>query len=180
MPIQPQPDISALLLKQQRKTRRVTGDGNCFFRAISLFLYDTQEKHHEVRRNIVEYESQHEQLFAPLIIDPTGKQTFADHLRNVKNPTAWASQIELQAAAELYSIPLYLYTQTPDKSDYHWLCYKSATSSTPIVKPNHIELAHPAGIHFDLIVDAATMAPSQIPPQLTGKNVVDPIVHCLH
>ena len=34
----------------------------------------------------------------------------------------------------------------------------------PIVKPNHIELAHPAGINFDLIVDTATMAPSQTPP----------------
>lgn len=163
--------MSALLLKQKRRVAHIRGDGNCFFRALSLFLYNTQEQHHKVRMDIAKFEAENEHQFAALLIDPTGRQTIGQHIESINKPRVWASQIELQAAAEFYRIPLYLYSPTPDKRGYHWLCYQPRTSS-PTVTRSHIELAHPASIHFDLIVDAATMTPSQIPPQMSD-NAVD-------
>ena len=126
----------------------------------------------------MEFETQHKAFFATLIMDPTGKQlqTIEEHLENMKTPMVWASQSEIQATVELYSVPLYLYTQTPDKHGYHWLHYKPRLSLDSTGKQRHIELAHPGSVHFDLIVDADTMNPSLNPPQLTGMTTVRPVV----
>ena len=51
-------------------------------------------------------------------------------------------------------------------------------SSAHVEKTNHKELELHAGIQFKLIVDAATMAASQIPlDQLSRKNAVGSSVH---
>ena len=82
----------------------------------------------------------------------------------------WATQMELQAAVELYAVPLYLYTHTPDKKSYHWLCYTQWMRSATYIKHDHIELAHPGSIHFDCIIDATTMTASQSRPQLAQND----------
>ena len=52
-PVQPgrlQPDITNLLLQQKRKIRPISGDGNCFFRSLSFFLFNTEDNHLQVQR----------------------------------------------------------------------------------------------------------------------------------
>ena len=115
------------------------------------------------KREIVKFEAQHKPLFTAPVILPIGKQTFEAHQQNVMKPMVRASQIELQAAVELYSVPLYLHTQTSEKYGYHWLYYEQKTSLAPIVKHHHIELAHPASVHFDLTVDAPQGSQARFP-----------------
>ena len=100
MTISPAPpqNITTLLQKQNRKLKRVLGDGNCFFRALSLFLYDTQENHQKVQDDIVAFIANHQTLFSCLLIDPDGNETMEDHLQKMKKPMVWATQMEIQAA----------------------------------------------------------------------------------
>ena len=84
-----------------------------------------------------------------------------------------ATEVEIQAATEVYVVHLYLYTLAPSKTSYHWLCYTPKQISN-IEVSRHIELAHPLRIHFDIILDATTYKLSLTPPQLTGESVIHP------
>ena len=100
-----------------------------------------------------------------------GNDIIKQHIAKMRVPGEWATQVELQAATEVYCRALYLYTLTPAKDAYQWHCYMPKTRS-PI--QGHIELAHPSGVHFEVVVDSATNTASETPPQLTGKTVVHP------
>ena len=49
----PSISISELLSRQNRKLLKMVGDGNCFFRAIATLFYGSQEKHADVRNEVV-------------------------------------------------------------------------------------------------------------------------------
>ena len=110
-----------------------------------------------MRDDIVEFIADHQTLFSAILIDPEGMETMDDHLLNMKKPMVWATQVEIQAAVELYALPLYLYTQTPDKRSYHWLHYRQWMHSANCIKHSHIELAHLGSTHFDCIINAAVL-----------------------
>jgi hypothetical protein len=162
-----QPDIRDLLARQNRMVKPMVGDGNCLFRALSDAVYGSQEEHSVVRAEIVDYIAQNSTRFTPLVI---GQNTIEEHLATMRAPGKWATQVEIQAATDVYNVNIYLYTLAPSKKSYHWLCYSPKVSSVN----GHIELAHPLRVHFDIVLDAATQRASLTPPQLTGKSVVHP------
>lgn len=174
VPQQPIPQhisITDLLSRQNRKVISVLGDGNCFFRALSMIIYGSQEEHDRVRRNIVEMMKQNPEIFIALL--PPGR-TIQQHIEVMKTSRVWATQVEVQAAVEVYGVPLYLFTQTPTRNSYHWLRYTPRTQAVPTIPETHLELAHPLSVHFDAVIDATTSKPSRVPPQLTGKTDVHP------
>ena len=93
-----------------------------------------------------------------------------------KDPMVWASQVEIQAAVDLYGVPIYLFTPNVSGSGYHWYCYSKRTLAAPELKHHHIELAHQYSVYFHCIVDATTRKPCTVPPQLTGEDVYYPHV----
>ena len=133
---------------------------------LSLILHNTQDNHQQVRKDVLTFIEDHKALFTPLLIEPNGKRSMDDHLQDMKRPRVWATQMEIQAAVELYGLPIYLYTQTPDRTMYRWLHYTQCMQGATNIRHNHFELAHPGSIHFDCVVDAATLTVSQTPPQL--------------
>lgn len=171
-----QSDIASLLLEQNRKIRPIVGDGNCFFRALSFYRFGNQEQHLQVRTEIVKFISENHHLFEALVISDDNSYTLIDHLGSMKNPMVWATQVEIQAAADLYATPIYLFTPNPTGSGYQWYHYNKRTPATPQVQHHHFELAHCSGNHFDCIVDAATMRPSTVPPKLAGEQAHHPQV----
>lgn len=88
-----------------------------------------------VRNDIVNYITKNSTKFTPLVIE---ENTIEEHIEKMKVPGEWATQVELQAATEVYSTSLYLYTLTPTKKSYHWICY---TPKTRPVAQRHIHLA---------------------------------------
>lgn len=163
-------DISHLLLQENRKIIPITGDGNCFFRSLSYFLFNTQEEHLQVRNEVAEFITNNTNLFHSLVISEDKNYTLMDHIKNMKKPMVWASQIEIQAAADLYGVPVYLFTPKPSGIGYHWYCYNKRTLAVPQLKHSHIELAHKSGVHFHCIVDATSLRPCTVPPLLSGKH----------
>jgi len=167
----PSLSITDLLSRQNRKVISVLGDGNCFFRALSMIIYGSQEEHERVRGVIVENIEQNPENFIALL---PPRRTVQQHTEVMKNSRVWATQVEIQAAVEVYGVPLYLFTQTPTRNSYHWLCYTPRTRAAPTIPQTHLELAHPLSVHFDAITDVTTNKPSTVPPQLTGKTDVHP------
>ena len=170
--------INKLLHEQNRTIHPITGDGNCFFHSISYGLFHTEMEHLQVREQIANYISNNPHLFQPLLITDNPNYTLDDHVANIRKPTVWATQIELQAATDVYGIPLYLFTPKLSGSGYHWYCYKSRTPTMPKKKCtlHHFELAHKSGVHFDCIVDAATTKPSNVTPNLNKELIYHPTI----
>ncbi len=48
------------------KRIRVRGDGNCFYRCISVQLYGTEERHLDVRNSVVDHLERHKSEFQVL------------------------------------------------------------------------------------------------------------------
>jgi len=157
-----------LLSRQNRKVISILGDGNCFYRALSMIIYGSQEEHERVRGVIAENIEQNPENFVALL---PPRRTVQQHIGLMKNSRIWATQVEIQTAVEVCRVP---YLQTPTRNTYHWLCYTPRTQAAPTIPQTHLELAHPLSVHFDAITDATTNKPSTVPPQLTGKTDVHP------
>jgi len=103
-----------LLARQKRSIKPICGDGNCFFRSIAHYAYNTQEEHARVRKEIVDYTEKYASQFAPL-----ASTRIEQHTAHMRTPGKWATQVEIQAAAEVYGVPIYIYTLTPTRNSYH-------------------------------------------------------------
>ena len=110
----------------------INGDGNCLFRALAHIVYGTQCCHLQMRKLLVEFVISNRQMFEPLII----AETFDQHIDRKACARVWGSHIELQAAASLFEMPVFLCTtsQSEDKH-YKWMCYKPFTPEQLIYPP---------------------------------------------
>ena len=66
----------------------------------------------------------------------------ASHLKQMTKPGTWATQVEVQAAADYYCTDLYVLTEKPNKTGYHWIyCYKPSITN-PIMTRKSIMIKH--------------------------------------
>ena len=157
-------NMTQILHSAGRKAIKVLPDGNCFFRSLSFCFYKTQDRHMEVRRTLVDFISENGGDYEPLVF----QGTLTDHLKRMRNPSTWGTQVELQAAADYYKTCIYLLTKRGQQDRYGWLVYKPRNCSMPADGFPHIELVHPGSVHFDAVVDAATLLSPKSVPQLDG------------
>ena len=126
-----------------------------------FILFGTQQHHLRVRKEIINFVSENVHLFEALVISDHTSYTLLDQLESMKHPMVWATQVETQAAVDLYGIPVYLFTPNLSGSRYQWYHYNKRTLAVPHIQYHHLELAHCHGNHFDCIVDAATVCQVQ-------------------
>ena len=82
-------------------------------------------------------------------------------------PFTWGTQIEIEAVACLFQVPVYECVQSQDGKTYHWEVHHPRAQADhfrlpPIVEddpvysaviPHHFELAYTKNCHYDFIVD---------------------------
>ncbi|KAK3089910.1 hypothetical protein FSP39_007586 [Pinctada imbricata] len=97
--------------------RNVKGDGNCFYRCMSVAIYGTEDLHSEVRQEICDYMSHHREKF----------ECFTDcsidqHIRNQRKMdgsiNSWATEADIYAAAARYETNIKI-TMNKDKPQWH-------------------------------------------------------------
>ena len=85
--------------KAPETIRDVKGDGNCFFRCISVFLNGDEDKHEDIRRNVVETLRDNKDRYKHLV-----DGDFDTHIQNMSKATgsrnSWATEAELCATSE--------------------------------------------------------------------------------
>lgn len=74
-------------------------DGNCLFRAVSFQLFGTQERHGQVRRDVVDAMRLDEETFAPFVED---EETFDAYCSRMAADGEWGDMLELIALSRCF------------------------------------------------------------------------------
>ncbi|PON35243.1 OTU domain containing protein [Parasponia andersonii] len=89
--------------------RKVQGDGNCQFRALSDQLYRSADHHGFVREQIIQQLNGHPEMYEGYV--PMG---YADYLKKMSKSGEWGDHVTLQAAADWYGVKIFVITSFRD------------------------------------------------------------------
>ena len=104
-------------------------DGNCFFCALGLQLGGFEELHQTLRELLVQFISCNQETFASWVTSGT----MQSHLNNMQRNAKWATQVEIQAAASLFQVPIYVATNTiGTQGIYRWIVFQPHDKSSLI------------------------------------------------
>ena len=76
------------------------GDGNCQFRALSVGIYEREDRHAEVRANIVQHLRENSERYFQFV---ESGEVFADYVNRISQDGQWGDEITLRAFVEYYS-----------------------------------------------------------------------------
>ncbi|KAG6538051.1 hypothetical protein ZIOFF_003154 [Zingiber officinale] len=109
--------------------RKVEGDGNCQFRALSDQLYGTPERHKLVRHRIVDQLRSHPEFYKEYV-----PMAYSDYLKKISKSGEWGDHVTLQAATDKFGCKIFVITSFKDT------CYIEILPRDQ--KPNRGTLAH--------------------------------------
>ena len=93
------------------------GDGNCLFRSLSLAIHETEEKHAEIRKQIVERLRNQKNKFKPYV----DSEQYENYLEVMSKDGEWGTQAEIFAASDLFKRDIYVHTKYG--KSHKWLRY---------------------------------------------------------
>ena len=156
---------------QDRKRLIIKADGNCLFRAFSFLFFGSQDAHSRLRSLLVKFIALNNSCFSPLVF--TG--CINEHITSMKCLGKWGTQVELQAAASLAQVPVYVLTKgATEEAQYNWIMYKPHLN-TQLTFPDeslhflfddvlgHLELCHTNGDHYDCIINVMDQCSTKPP-----------------
>ncbi|CAC5370129.1 unnamed protein product [Mytilus coruscus] len=132
-------------------TKSITGDGNCFLRAISYAISNRQECFRNVRKAIVNHLIMNAEMFRSFL-KPRFK-TVQEHIQTLKmeENNVWGTELEIMACADL------LKTYICTFYNYSWIKYSSSQMcSNTKINVQVIYLHHQGGINHHEVVTAVT------------------------
>ena len=132
---------------EPKNTENVKGDGNCFFRSISKALFATENKHEQIRKEVV-MKMRQEQVFYKEYTGSNFEKHTNDMLNTEGGVEIWATEAEIIGTSECYNLDLFVYSLVGNKPQ--WLLY------TRDGKCNHsrkyVKILH-TGSHYKLVLD---------------------------
>ncbi|XP_069110075.1 uncharacterized protein [Argopecten irradians] len=139
-----------MLLAKPNDIKPICGDGNCFFRALSYSVCDTEENHMFFRTNIVNHMLANDTLFRSHL--RSGERSVSNYVskkRMLHNGT-WATEVEILAAADFLKTDIYIY----EDSWSTWLKFSAKqVRSLEDINSEGIYLIHTFQAHYDVVVD---------------------------
>lgn len=133
--------------------RRMSGDGNCQFRAISDQLYQTPEKHKSVRKHVVYQLKARKDLYREYV-----PMKYNDYVHKMKKQGEWGDHVTLQAAADCFGMKICLVTSFKDTR------YIEISPKTPR-RRNDIFLSFWSEVHYNSLYQAPDPATVQQVPK---------------
>jgi hypothetical protein len=118
----------------------VIGDGNCFFRVLSQELWDTEDRHLEVRAHVVDHMIAHADFYRTFVT-----QAWDTYVSDLSQASTWADHVAMQAAAEAYHACLWIMSSIPGDQ------YISIIEPALGCITRSILLSHPPN-HFNLLL----------------------------
>ncbi|XP_074304763.1 OVARIAN TUMOR DOMAIN-containing deubiquitinating enzyme 12-like [Silene latifolia] len=129
--------------------RKVQGDGNCQFRALSDQFYRTPEHHKFVRQQVVN------QLKAqPEFYEGYVPMEYGEYLKKMSKSGEWGDHVTLQAAADSYGVKIFLMTSFKDT------CYMEIIPKAQKSK-RIIFLSFWAEVHYNSIYPQGDLPPCE-------------------
>ncbi|XP_072966577.1 OVARIAN TUMOR DOMAIN-containing deubiquitinating enzyme 12-like [Typha angustifolia] len=91
--------------------RKVLGDGNCQFRALSDQFYRSPDHHKFVRQQIINQLESHPENYEGYV-----PMAYSEYLEKLKRSGEWGDHVTLQAAADSYGVKIFVITSFKDTS----------------------------------------------------------------
>ena len=125
----------------QYETVEMKGDGACLFRAFSYFVYNKQEYHSDIRKNIVDYMNDNIEKYTIggiKLVDDT-------YIDNMRKPTEFGGYYELLAFATLYKCKIEIF-------DESYRIVSTILPFNPITPEKTIHLKYSNRNHYDCLI----------------------------
>lgn len=162
--------LKSQLASDGRQIDYIRGDGNCFFRALSKEIYDSEEFHEDVRQAVVDLVEKFPREFEQFL--DAGTQML-DHINEMRKTSTWASSAEIYAAATLLQRDIYVLSPDHSGDAYNWMLFKPRFTYTRDTSyhPCFITLCHTHGNHYDRITPNLGKCNCDYePPALSGVS----------
>lgn len=140
------------------RMKQITGDGNCFFRALSDQLHGRESDHKAIRDAICNYMKINEEEFKLFVEDD---EPWDEYLGRMRKDGTWAGQIELVVASRVLSLKLHIHQPSAPV----WIISESLTG-----KPVHLAYEDDHYNSVRMIDDFSDAPPTPITPILSSKN----------
>ena len=104
-----------ILAKSNRYAQNSLGDGNCYFRCLSLHFFGIEDFHEKIRRIVVQFIIDNIDSFRNDIQLNLNSLTVDQYLLNMLQTdgsrSSWATDIELEATSTMLQIPVYILSE---------------------------------------------------------------------
>ena len=88
--------------------KKIEGDGNCMFRAVSDQIYGNEEYHYIIREKCMKYLLIERKFFSQFV--EGGDKEFDNYINMKSKLGVWGDDVELQAISEIYNRPIEIYS----------------------------------------------------------------------
>merc|ERR1711871_218916 len=123
---------------------QMTPDGDCLFRAVSRFLYGTQQLHAKTRGKCVSYMRQYSQTFAPFV--SSDAEEFEAYCRSMESRGTWGGNPELSAMAHAFDIRFIVHNALSRQDTEICIgCHRRKEALHLLYDGVHYDLALPSG-----------------------------------
>jgi hypothetical protein len=162
--------LEGKLVRENRRIHFITGDGNCFFRALSKIVYGSEEYHMNVRCQVIDIIVRNKSKFAQFI----DGQDVQKHIEKMLEDRCWATTCEIYAAATALQTDIFMFTPNHTNTSYSWLIFKPLFKIPQAIQYQCcITLCNTNGIHYDLILPDHGNCNCFLPhPELGGISAV--------
>ena len=87
--------------------KKMEGDGNCMFRAVSDQIYGNEDYHNIIREKCMKYLLIERKFFSQFV--EGGDKEFDNYINMKSKLGVWGDDVELQAISEIYNRPIEIY-----------------------------------------------------------------------
>ena len=135
--------------------KKMGGDGNCMFRAVSDQVYGNEEYHDIIREKCMDYLLIEREFFSQFI--EGGDKEFDNYITMKRKSGVWGDDIELQAISEIYNRPIEIYSGSnkPLKTFHENLKefnLKEEDSEKKTIKISPIRVSYHGKEHYNSVV----------------------------
>jgi hypothetical protein len=125
----------------------VASDGNCFLRAVSLFIFGTQSHHLAVRQACSEELRSNAAYYSSLTTDK--EEDLVDRAMSISKPKVWASDVEIRVVCQLLKCDIFTYTEQAGAMT--WVRFKQQRENRGKPSKRKIFLHHKNNNHYNLL-----------------------------
>ncbi|GAB1598622.1 OTU domain-containing protein 3-like [Argonauta hians] len=156
--------LERILAKIERRIDFISGDGNCFFRALSKEISGVEKHHNSYRNQIVDLIETKPSQYAKFLDE---NESIEEHVDKMRINKVWATTAEVFAAAQFTGETIYLFTPVINKK-YQWYHFRPLRPCKN--DKSYILLCHTEGTHFDRVVPCDQFDNTDYPPPFSRGN----------
>lgn len=129
--------------------KEIQQDGNCFFRAISFSVTNSENHHQRIREIVCQHLLNHETKFRPYIRSEESLRQYMMSSKMIEDGT-WATKLEIFATSDLLRVDIFTY------SNLRWLQF-SLEELHPEMRrqKDAIYLYHKQQNHYDVVLNVS-------------------------